>query len=27
VNFSPLFEHIWLESKKRLPERVAKGRK
>jgi hypothetical protein len=25
VNFSPLFEHIWLESKKRLPERVAKG--
>jgi len=24
VTFSPLFEHIWLESKKRLPERVAK---
>jgi plasmid replication initiation protein len=24
VTFSPLFEHIWQESKKRLPERVAK---
>jgi plasmid replication initiation protein len=24
VTFSPLFEHIWLESKKRLPEQVAK---
>jgi hypothetical protein len=24
VTFSPLFERIWLESKKRLPERVAK---
>jgi plasmid replication initiation protein len=24
VTFSPLFEHIWLESKKRLPEYVAK---
>jgi plasmid replication initiation protein len=24
VTFSPFFEHIWLESKKRLPEHVAK---
>ena len=24
VTFSPLFEHTWLESKKRLPERAAK---
>ncbi len=24
VSFSPRFEHIWLESKKRLPEYLAK---
>ena len=24
MTFSPLFEHIWLESKKRLPEHAAK---